>query len=220
MSSSQVRAMETMKDKTGLYVLAGSASDAVSYEASSYGQGVLTYSLLFGIKGPALRENEFVDIVKLFQFAMDKVPQLASGLGGIQKPEIRIPSEASSFDIGKLPEAERNKIVLSQPKPIFIRSEFQEEIQLYDVADLSTEVDAELKIRAAGGSGKLDFSDTKKFSDGFTLRGRYVQKENILTVKVRLFKGDKPLYEYESTAPTAAELAKVIVEEAFKKAIQ
>ena len=219
-SSSQVRAMETMKDKTGLYVLAGSASDAVSYEASSYGQGVLTYSLLFGIKGPALRENEFVDIVKLFQFAMDKVPQLASGIGGIQKPEVRIPSEASSFDIGKLLEAERNKIILSQPKPVFIRSEFQEETQLFDVADLSTEVDSELKIKAGGGSGQLDFSDTRKFQDGFTLRGRYVQKENQLTVKVRVFKGDKPFYEYESAAPTANELAKKIVEEAIRKATE
>lgn len=220
MSSTQVRAMENMKDKTGLYILAGSASDAVSYEASSYGQGILTYSLLFGIKGPALRENEFVDIVKLFQFAMDKVPQLASGIGGIQKPEIRIPSGASSFDIGKLLEEERNKIILAQPKPVFIRSEFQEETQLYDVADLSTEVDSELKIRAGSGAGKLDFSDTRKFSDGFTLRGRYVQKETELSVKVRLFKGDKPIFEYESNAPTANDLAKKIVEEAIKKAIQ
>lgn len=219
MSSAQVRAMENMKDKTGLYVLAGSASDAVSYEANSYGQGILTYSLLFGIKGPALRDNEFVDIVKLFQFAMDKVPQLASGIGGVQKPEIRIPSEASSFDVGKLTEMERNKIVLSQPKPVFIRSEFQEETQLYDVSDLTTEVDSQLKIKAGGGAGKLDFIDTRKFTDGFTLRGRYVQKETGLTVKVRMFKGDKPFSEFESTGATASELAEKIVTEAMTKAI-
>ena len=219
-SSNQVRAMETMKDKTGLYVLAGSASDAVSYEASSYGQGVLTYSLLFGIKGPALRENEYVDIVKLFQFAMDKVPQLASGLGGIQKPEMRIPSAASSFDVGKMSEAERHKIVLSHPKPVFIRSEFQEESQLFDVADLSSEVDSELKMQAGGGIGKLAFSDTRKFQDGFSLRGRYVQKENDLSVKVKLIKGDKPIYEFVANAATANDLAKKIVEEATKKAME
>ncbi len=220
MSSAQVRAMETMKDKTGLYVLAGSASDAVSYEASSYGQGILTYSLLFGIKGPALRENEFVDIVKLFQFALEKVPQLASGIGGIQKPEIRIPSEATSFDIGKMTESEKNKIVLTQPKPVFIRSEFQEETQLYDASDLSTEIDSELKIRAAGGAGNVDFIDTRKFSDGFTLRGRYTQKENELTAKVRLFKGDKPYAEFEASSITVADLAKKIVETALAKATE
>ncbi len=218
-SSSQVRAMETMKDKTGLYVLAGSASDAVSYETSSYGQGILTYSLLFGIKGPALRENEFVDIVKLFQFATNKVPQLAAGLGGIQKPEIRIPSEATSFDIGKLTEETKNQIILAQPKPVFIRSEFQEETQLFDVSDLSTEVDAALKIRTAGGSGDLDFIDTRKFSDGYTLRGRYVQKENELTVKVRMFKDDKPVHEFEEVASSSKELAQKIVADAVKKAV-
>lgn len=220
LSSNQVRAMETMKDKTGLYVLAGSASDAVSYEASSYGQGVLTYSLLFGIKGPALRENEYVDIVKLFQFAMDKVPQLASGLGGIQKPEMRIPSAASSFDVGKMSEEERHKIILAHPKPVFIRSEFQEETQLFDVADLSSEVDSELKMQAGGGVGKLTFSDTRKFQDGFSLRGRYVQKENDLSVKVKLIKGDKPIYEFVANAATANDLAKKIVEEATKKAME
>ena len=40
--SSQVRALERLKDRTGLFVLAGCASDAVSYEARRYAQGLLT----------------------------------------------------------------------------------------------------------------------------------------------------------------------------------
>lgn len=59
-ASSQVRALERMKDRTGLYVLAGAAADAVSYEAGRYGQGLLTWSLLFGMRGAALREFQFV----------------------------------------------------------------------------------------------------------------------------------------------------------------
>ena len=39
--SSEIRALERMKDRTGTYVLAGSAADAVSYETSVYGQGLL-----------------------------------------------------------------------------------------------------------------------------------------------------------------------------------
>jgi len=60
--SSQIRSFERMKDRMGLYILAGSAADAVSYEASRYGQGLLTYSLLLGMRGAALRENQFVDV--------------------------------------------------------------------------------------------------------------------------------------------------------------
>ena len=51
-----VRALERMKDRTGTYVLAGAAADAVSYEATRYGQGLLTYGLLFRMRGPALRQ--------------------------------------------------------------------------------------------------------------------------------------------------------------------
>src|SRR6202021_1306701 len=83
--ASQVRALERIKDRTGLHILAGCAADAVSYEASRYGQGVLTYSLLLGMRGARLREGEYVDVVDLFSFAADKVPELARDIGGIQR---------------------------------------------------------------------------------------------------------------------------------------
>src|SRR5207302_5492949 len=44
--SSQVRALEALKDRTGMHVLAGCAADAVSYEATRFAQGRLTDSLL------------------------------------------------------------------------------------------------------------------------------------------------------------------------------
>ncbi len=74
--SSEVRALERIKDRTGLHILAGCASDSGSYEASRYGQGVLTYSLLLGMRGAALKEDQFVDVGTLFNFAADKVPAL------------------------------------------------------------------------------------------------------------------------------------------------
>ena len=67
-SSNEVRALERIKDRTGLHILAGCASDSGSYEASRYGQGVLTYSLLLGMQGAALKEDQFVDVGTLFQF--------------------------------------------------------------------------------------------------------------------------------------------------------
>src|SRR5262249_33085722 len=74
---SQARALQRVKDRTGMHVLAGCAADAVSYEATRYGQGLLTYSLLLGMRGAKLREGEYVDVVDLFNFASDKVPELA-----------------------------------------------------------------------------------------------------------------------------------------------
>jgi WD40 repeat protein len=216
MNSSQVRAMETLKDRTGLYVLAGSAADAVSYEASAYNQGVMTYSLLFGLKGPALRENGYIDVVRLFQYSIEKAPQIATDLGRIQKPEMRIPSKATSFDIGKISEIDRQKIVLSQPKPVFIQSDFQEENQLFDVVELSMEVDNELRLIANGGVGRLFFSNTRRLHDGYSIRGRYVDDTKELTAIVRIFNGNRPLFEYSCSASNVKELAKMIVQRAIE----
>ena len=72
----QVRALERMKDRNGLHLLAGSAADASSYEASRYGQGLLTYSLLLGMKGPGLKGTE-LDVLTWFGYAVDEVPGAA-----------------------------------------------------------------------------------------------------------------------------------------------
>ncbi|MDQ3817056.1 MAG: caspase family protein, partial [Acidobacteriota bacterium] len=120
-SSDQIRAIERLKDRTGFYVLMGSAGDAVSYEASQYGQGLLTYSLLQGMKGGALREDQYVDVSALFQYAADQVPLLARNIGGIQRPIIASP-KGSSFDVGLLKtKEERAAIPLAQVRPLVLR---------------------------------------------------------------------------------------------------
>ena len=50
-SADQIRAIDRLRDRTGFHVLMGCASDRVSYEASQYSQGLLTYSLLQGMRG-------------------------------------------------------------------------------------------------------------------------------------------------------------------------
>ena len=69
---SQIRALDRMKDCTGMFVLAGSTADKISYEASQFGQGLLTYSLLLGMTGSALKDGTSVDVMELFQFARDR----------------------------------------------------------------------------------------------------------------------------------------------------
>ncbi len=119
-SSSQIRAIERLKDRTGFHVLMGCAADKVSYEASEYGQGLLTYALLQGMRGGALREDEYVDVSRLFQYAEDQVPQLARFIGGIQRPKIAAP-EGSSFDVGRLTGEDKPKIPLAMIRPLVLR---------------------------------------------------------------------------------------------------
>jgi WD40 repeat protein/uncharacterized caspase-like protein len=119
-SGEQIRAIERLKDRTGFHILMGCASDKVSYEATQFSQGLLTHALLKAMRGAALRENEYVDVGSLFQYAADEVPRLAKNIGGIQKPLIAAP-RGSSFDIGRLTTEEKQRVPLASPLPIVLR---------------------------------------------------------------------------------------------------
>src|SRR5262249_24085816 len=123
--SSQVRALARLSDRAGMHILAGCAADAVSYEATRFAQGLLTYCLLRGMRGEALREDRFVDVSVLFEFAADKVPELAHDIGGSQKP-IRASPSGASFDIGMLLKEDKEKIPLEQVRPLVVSLGFRD----------------------------------------------------------------------------------------------
>jgi uncharacterized caspase-like protein len=70
----------------------GAAADRVSYEASRYGQGLLTYALLEGMRGEALDAGGRLDVRRWFDEAELRVPELAKGIGAIQQPILSSPS--------------------------------------------------------------------------------------------------------------------------------
>jgi WD40 repeat protein len=187
LSSSQKRALDRMKDRAGVFILAGSAANKVSYEASQFGQGLLTYSLLSGIRGGALRENEFVDVMQLFQYAADKVPELAAVIGGVQRPVVAAPTSTSSFDIGQITDSVRYQIPLEEVKPLFIRSNFQHETAFEDLIDLSDVVDETFKVISNDADASILFLDVKKYPKAYSIKGRYTTKSDgtiILTAKL------------------------------------
>ena len=211
-SAGEIRALERMKDRTGMYILSGSAADAVSYEASSFGQGLLTYSLLLGIKGAALRERQYLDVMNLFQYCVDEVPLLAQNIGGIQKPELRVPYAAESFDIGMLDEEINKKIILPTPKPVFIRSLFQDEDTFGDPLGLSDQLDAQLKSSRTDSLGStIIFIDASKYSDGFSLRGRYKKSGGKYSVTFKLLKGDRAIKNFHAEEIAGEYLATTIM---------
>jgi hypothetical protein len=190
--ASQVRALDRMQDRTGFYILSGSASDAVSYESSVYGQGLLTYSLLKAMRGAALRIDggeEYVDIQKLFQYAVDEVPKLAEGIGGIQKPLYRSPDNQQSFDIGKSDEQTKKAIILAEPKPVFVAVGLQDPIELFDKLSLSEKINAAIRENTAKGkTADFVFTEAKDYPGAYRVSGTYEQKDDQLTLKYVLIK--------------------------------
>ncbi|MBL7775184.1 MAG: caspase family protein, partial [Saprospiraceae bacterium] len=138
LATSRVRALDRMKDRTGVFILTGSAADKVSFEDNQYGQGLLTYSLLQGMRGMALSEDKRVDVMALFQYSRDQVPQLARNINRIQTPVLAFPSGGESFDIGLLNDTV--VIPLAKEKKVFVRAMFQENSKFKDVAGLGEAV--------------------------------------------------------------------------------
>jgi len=183
-----------MKDRTGLWILAGCAADAVSYESSRYGEGVLTYSLLQGIKldwQKVLRKDEggalpeYVDVSMLFNYAADEVPKLAEGIGGIQRPLIAARGDARSFDIGRITNEDRMAIPLPSKKAVFLRSNFQLEGRPRDPLELTKRLDARL---LAASTMRLDssliFWDVPRYPGAYRLAGLYEQVGSNVSAKV------------------------------------
>jgi len=184
---SQIRALDRMKDRTGMFILTGSAADKVSYEASQYGQGLLTYSLLQGMSGLALTEDKRVDVMTLFQYSRDKVPELAKGIGGVQTPVLAFPTGGASFDIG-IVNAEV-KIPVAQVKPVFIRSNFQDENYGDELELVKALEDYFNRATLLGTQAELIYVNVNDYDRGYSIKGSYAYQGPEVLVNGSLFKG-------------------------------
>jgi len=219
-SGDAIRAMERAKDRTGSYILMGSAADAVSYEASQYGHGLLTYALLKGMKGPALNNDEFVDISKLFHFAREEVEHLARYVGGIQKPIIFAPND-DSFEVGQLNLEDRQKIALTTPKPIILRPLFFDAQADDDTLGLMKNLRALLRDESfvsGPGAGTLMFVDDDDFPGGIRPTGKYLVEDDRVVVTIRLRRNGVEIATTQVTATKADVASKVM--ETVKAAIR
>lgn len=209
--ASQVRAIDRMRDRSGTYVISGCAADAVSFEASRFGQGLLTYSILHGMKGNALRNNKYVDVSSLFSYAQEEVPRLAYDIGGVQKPQVCAPQQGS-FDIGILASDLQSQIPLNDVKPIFVRSLFIDGDALDDVLNLSFAFDEQIEDVSYKGDINAVFRDVSYHVEGNRISGIYKQSGNMIKLNYKIkFKGRES--NYSVVASSKEELIKEIIDQ-------
>ncbi len=192
LNSSQIRALEQLKDRTGMFVLTGSAADKVSYEAGQFGQGLLTYSLLEGIKGEVPDKFGHVDVMKLFRYATDRVPELAKGIGGIQTP-VPVGPLGRSFAIGISDSSVH--IPIASEKPVFIRNVFLDEERFDDGLGLTNALKDYLIDRTALGDANFIYVDVSGYEAAYSMKGLYRISDDEVEVRGRLFKGRTPAGE-------------------------
>ena len=120
----QIKAIEKLNERSGMFILSASASDQKAYEMGKYNQGALTYSLLKAIKEEPgiLEDRKYLNISRWFNAAEKTVGELSRETGTRQQPQI---VSTTNFNIGVVDEEVRNKIVLPFEKPMFTRSDFR-----------------------------------------------------------------------------------------------
>ena len=218
--TSHTRALERMKDRTGVHVLAGCAANSVSYEDSRYGQGILTYSLLLGMKGACLEEGELVNVLQLFGFAADQVPELARGIGGVQRPMIASPKGTTTFYVGRMTAADQAQVPLQQVKPVVVRSSFLNKKVVNDDLELTQRVDARLRdLSAVPGGATMVFADAADMPGAVKAAGLYEIEKDKVTVRVTLSKGKSEVASFpvEGAASKPDDLAGKIAAEVEKR---
>lgn len=217
LNASQIRALDRLKDRTGMFVLAGSAADKVSFEAGQYGQGLLTFRLLQGMNGMALQDGKTVDVMTLFQDACNEVPVLAQGIGGIQKPMLVGPVKGS-FPIGI--KNEQVKIPIADPKPVFIRNVFMDELTFDDALGLTDALETHFReMTVKGAQADLIFVDVKDYPEAYAIKGLYKVTGEAVEVRCRLFKGKTAVgneFKIAGKKSDVPGLAGVILEGALK----
>jgi WD40 repeat protein/uncharacterized caspase-like protein len=204
--SDQIKAIDRLQDRIGFFVLMGSAADRVSYETTQYSQGLLTYSLLKGMKGSKLRDGKFADVSELFIYAQDTVPRLAKNIGGIQRPIVISPErersvvfgESGSFDIGMFTAKEQEAIKIAAPKPFVLRPTLINLKLSYDDLDLTPLLREALReagdIPESGGTEpSLSFVDADEMIDAVRLSGLYTIEGEKVLVTMRLIRNKLPL---------------------------
>lgn len=187
----QVKAIEKLNNRSGLFILSASASNQSAYELGRYSQGLLTYALLKAIREEPeiLEENRFLNITRWFNSAERTVSTIAAQSGHQQEPQL---VSTTSFNIGVVDEEVRKAIHLPDAKPVFTASNFQnsDEAADGDDLDISKGVNTELgEIATRGDKNNFLFMAGTASSDAYTLSGRYDVKGEEITVRVSLKQG-------------------------------
>ncbi len=195
----QVKAIEKLNNRSGLFILSASASNQSAYELGRYSQGLLTYALLKAIREEPeiLENNRYLNINSWFNAAERTVSTIAAQSGHQQEPQL---VSTTSFNIGVVDDEVRKAIHLPDAKPVFSASNFQNSDEAADGDDLeiSKLVNAELNdIASRGEKNNFLFLPATASSDAYSLSGRYDVSGDAITIRVALKQGREIRQRFE-----------------------
>ena len=214
----QIKAIDKLNEKSGLFILSASASNQSAYEMGRYSQGLLTYALLKAIKQQPdiLDAGKYLDVSRWFSAAEKTVSEISKESGSRQDPQI---VTNTNFNIGLVDDEVMAKIILPQEKALFGASNFQnsDEAIADDDLELSKQVNLQLNdLSARGTDAAIVYVTATNSPDAYSLSGRYTVTGNAITVSVNIKQNKtiKTKFELRGTKDKLGELAAAVAEKA------
>jgi len=182
----QIKAIDKLNEKSGLFILAASASNQSAYEMGRYSQGLLTYSLLKAIKQQPdiLEDNKYLNVSRWFNAAEKTVSDMVRETGNRQEPQI---VSAGNFNIGVVDQEVMAGIMLADEKPLFTASKFLNLAVEDDDLDFSNLIDQSMnEIAARGSDSQIAYVTASNSPEAWSLSGGYEVKGDEIVIKVNV----------------------------------
>lgn len=212
------KALENLEDKMGVYVLASSESNQKSFETETLQQGLLTFSLKFGMSGEA-SSDDILDVAELLTFASTNAEEIGKQiLGKSQRPVLGITQGGNPFPVGT--KNAELRVELPEKKIKFSAPNFFTLPLGTDPQKIKKAVKDQLVNRGAIGTNE-DFIYIKNELDidaiqivgSYKLEGGKINLEWNLAKQEQVFKGPLKLSITESDTPIIGNL---VINESLK----
>ncbi|NOT50876.1 MAG: hypothetical protein HOP10_06340 [Chitinophagaceae bacterium] len=215
----QVKAIDKLNERSGLFILSASTSSQVAFESGIYGHGYLTFSLLKVIKEKPdiLDEGKYLNVSRWFNTAAQTVSDITKQDPSRQEPQIVTNTD---FNVGLVDNEVIAKIKLSEDaKTLFTSGNFLNIAISDDDLGMRKLIDKRLDDLSKTEAGKnILFLPSSGSFEAYSLAGGYAVKENAITIKVNLKKGDdsKQQFDMAGTKDKLNELADAIITKAIE----
>ena len=218
-NAQQIKAIDKLNEKSGLFILSASASNQSAYEFGRYNQGLLTYALLKTIKQQPdiLEDGKLLNVSRWFNAAEKEVSNIIKQNGARQEPQI---VSTTNFNIGIVDGEVMAAIQLPNEKALFARSNFLNATSKTDNLKLRNLIDKELSsISTRGNAATISYSADYEGNDAYSLAGDYAVNNNNVEVTVLLTQGDGVVKSKFTISGSVDNLKKLAADIAEKAAV-
>lgn len=187
-NSQQIKAIDQLNEKSGLFILSASETNQHAYEMGMYSHGLLTYGLLKAIKQEPdiLEEGKYLDISRWFHAAEKTVTQISRENGTKQNPTVL---SNTNFNLGVIDDDVKAKILLPNKKSLFTTSIFVDPANNDDHLEFSQQLNETLIYASNNNSNNLIYIENTNSPDAYALRGTYDIKDEEIIFHVKLKQG-------------------------------